>query len=58
MLIKVQYDAQKRAFKLVDPECGVFLGDEELYDLAIPLISEETGIEDLISVSAANIAHA
>jgi hypothetical protein len=58
MLIKVQYDAYSRAFKLVDPECSVFLEDEALYDLAIPLISEEASIEDLFSVGAATIAHA
>ena len=58
MVIKVQYDAYNRVFKLVDPEFRTILEGDALYDLAIPLTFEEAGIQDLIPANSARIAHA
>jgi hypothetical protein len=53
--IKVQYDPSQRVFKLVDQEFRTLLEGDALYDLAIPLIFEESEVEDLVSTG---IAHA
>jgi len=58
MIIKVQYDAYDRTFKLVDPEFRVLLEGDALYDLAVPLMFEEAAFEDSISAGTAPIAHA
>jgi len=58
MIIKVQYDAYNRTFKLVDPEFRTLLEDAAIYDLAIPLMFEEAAGEDLLSVGEISIAHA
>jgi len=58
MVIKVQYDAYSRVFKLVDPEFRTILEGDGLYDLAIPLTLEDAGVEDLIPAGATQIAHA
>ena len=57
MVIKVQYDAYNRTFKLVDSEYRTLLEGDALYDLAIPLLFEEAG-EDPIFVRSTTIAHA
>jgi hypothetical protein len=57
--IKVQYDPYNRTFKLVDQEFKTLLEGDALYDLAIPLLSEEadeTG--DFISAAICTMAHA
>lgn len=56
MVIKVQYDSKNRVFKLVDQELGTLLEGDALYDLAIPLMLEES-FEDS-GVVARFIAHA
>lgn len=57
--IKVQYDAQTRAFKLVDKEFRTILEGDAIYDLAIPLDFEEADMpEELLAVSSNVIAHA
>jgi hypothetical protein len=58
MVIKVQYDAYNRTFKLVDSEYRTLLEGDALYDLAIPLMFEEAGGEDPIFVRSTTIAHA
>lgn len=57
ILIKVQYDAYTRTFKLVDQKCRTLLEGDALYDLAIPLIEEGDGENDL-ALASAFIAHA
>jgi hypothetical protein len=46
MLAKVQYDAEKRTFKLVDSTFKTLLEGDALYDIAIPLILDQDD-EDL-----------
>ena len=58
MVIKVQYDAYNRTFKLVDSEFRTLLEGDALYDLAIPLMFEEADVEDFISATSTSIAHA
>ncbi len=41
MLIKVQYDAQNRMFKLVDSQHRTIIEGDALYDLAIPMMFED-----------------
>lgn len=41
MVIKVQYDAHNRTFRLVDQDLRILLEGDALYDLAIPFTSEE-----------------
>ena len=57
MVIKVQYDAFNRTFKLVDSEFRTLLEGDALYDLAIPLLFED-GDEDLFLPGATSVAHA
>jgi hypothetical protein len=57
MVIKVQYDAFNRTFKLVDSEFRTLLEGDALYDLAIPLLFED-GDEDLFLPAATSVAHA
>jgi hypothetical protein len=57
ILIKVQYDARNRTFRLVDQEFRTLLEGDALYDLAVPFMFEEADIEDLISASTP-VAHA
>ena len=45
MLVKVQYDAFTREFRLVDSELRTLLEGDALYDLAIPLMFEDGGEE-------------
>ena len=49
MAIKVQYDASSRTFRLLDEESRTLLEGDALFDLAIPLMSEEAGIEDRVA---------
>ena len=42
--IKVQYDPRQRVFKLVDQEYKTILEGDALYDLAIPLMFEESEV--------------
>ena len=51
MVIKVQYDAGSRTFKLVDQELRTLLEGDALYDLSIPFMFEEAGIEDSFSAN-------
>ena len=58
MLIKVQYDAFTRTFKLIDQEFSTLLEGDALYDLAIPLMFEEADIEDYVTERNVPVAHA
>ena len=58
MVIKVQYDAGSRTFKLVDQELRTLLEGDALYDLAIPFMFEEAGIEDFSSANGMVLGHA
>ena len=58
MVIKVQYDTSSRTFKLIDQELRTLLEGDGLYDLAIPIMLEEAGIEDYVSVRDLPVAHA
>ena len=58
MFIKVQYDAGSRTFKLVDQELRTLLEGDALYDLSIPFMFEEAGIDDSSSVNGMVLAHA
>jgi len=57
MMIKVQYDAIHRTFKLVDSEFRTLLEGDALYDLAIPLLSDEDA-EELFAPATNFIANA
>jgi len=57
MIIKVQYDARSRTFKLVDSEYRTLLEGDAVYDLAIPLIVEEND-EQLFEQVGVFVAHA
>ena len=57
MLIKVQYDAVLRTFKLVVPEYKTILEGDGLYDLAIPVELDE-GAEEFFSAAGMFVAHA
>ena len=50
MVIKVQYDAHSRTFRLVDQDLRILLEGDALYDLAIPLMFEEAGGVDFSPV--------
>jgi len=56
--IKVQYDATKRTFKLVDPEFKTILEGDGLYDLNVPLIYEEADVEEFIPPGNVFVGHA
>ena len=58
MVIKVQYDAHNRTFRLVDQDLRILLEGDALYDLAIPLMLEEAGADDDFSVAGTFIGHA
>ena len=57
MLIKVQYDAFYRTFKLVDSEFRTLLEGDAIYDLAIPLSFEEADEESFVPANSL-VAHA
>ncbi len=57
MVIKVQYDAERRTFKLVDSELRTLLEGDALYDLEIPLMFED-GAEGLFQEASTFVAHA
>ena len=56
--IKVRYDARNRTFKLVDQDFRTLLEGDALYDLSIPLVFDETDVEEFVTASNAFIAHA
>jgi hypothetical protein len=56
--IKVRYDARNRTFKLVDQDFRTLLEGDALYDLAIPLVFDETDVEEIVTASTGFIAHA
>ena len=58
MIIKVQYDARSRTFKLIDQELRTLLEGDGLYDLLIPFMFEEAGIEDSSSTNGMVLGHA
>jgi hypothetical protein len=57
MVIKVQYDAFNRTFKLVDSEFRTLLEGDALYDLAIPLVVVDSD-EELVVPASTLVAHA
>ena len=56
--IKVQYDANNRTFKLVDQDFKTLLEGDALYDLAIPLVPDDTDAEEFVTAISASVAHA
>jgi hypothetical protein len=52
--IKVQYDPRQRVFKLVDQEFKTLLEGDALYDLAIPLMLEESDLDDFVWLGVAH----
>ena len=52
--IKVQYDPRQRVFKLVDHEFRTLLEGDALYDLAVPLMLEESDVDDFVSLGVAH----
>jgi hypothetical protein len=56
--VKVQYDAGNRTFKLVDQDFNTLLEGDALYDLNVPLMYEETDVEEFIPSGNNFIAHA
>jgi len=56
MVIKIQYDARNRTFRLVHSEFGTLLEGDALYDLAIPLLDGEADEE--FEEASAFVAHA
>jgi len=56
--IKVRYDARNRTFKLVDQDFRTLLEGDALYDLSIPLVFDETDVEEIVNASTGFIAHA
>ena len=56
--IKVQYDALRRTFKLVDQEFNTILEGDALYDLNIPVMYEEADMQELIPFATSFLAHA
>jgi hypothetical protein len=56
--IKVRYDAHSRTFKLVDQDFKTLLEGDALYDLSIPLVFDETDVEEIVTASTGFIAHA
>ena len=57
MVIKIQYDAFDRTFKLVDSEFRTLLEGDALYDAAIPLVVAE-GDEEFFAPATKSVAHA
>jgi hypothetical protein len=57
MLIKVQYDAFHRTFKLVDSEFKTLLEGDAVYDLAIPLAFDDDDEESFVPANSF-VAHA
>ena len=56
--IKVQYDSLSRTFKLVDPEFKTLLEGDVLYDLNVPIMSEDADEETFIAAADTFLAHA
>ena len=56
MVIKVQYDAHNRTFKLVDSAYKTLLEGDALYDLAVPLMFDAD--EDVFEEAGTVVAHA
>ena len=56
--IKVRYDARNRTFKLVDQDFRTLLEGDALYDLSIPLVFDETDVEEIVTANTGFIAHA
>jgi hypothetical protein len=57
MVVKVQYDAFNRTFRLVDSEFKTLLEGDALYDLAIPLMFEDADEEFFLPANTL-VAHA
>jgi len=58
VLIKVEYDASSRTFKLVDHDFKTLLEGDALYDLNLPLMYEEADVEEFIPSGSTFVAHA
>jgi hypothetical protein len=56
MVIRVQYDAFNRTFKLVDSEFRILLEGDAVYDLAIPLSDDAD--EGFFTPATTFVAHA
>ena len=58
MVIKVQYDAHNRTFRLVDQDFRILLEGDALYDLHIPLMFEEADAEEFFQrVTHSSLTH-
>ena len=56
--IKVQYDARKRVFKLVDEQFQILLEGDGLYDLELPINLDELSEGEGYPTFDAHMAHA
>ena len=57
MVIKIQYDARNRTFKLVHSEYGTLLEGDAVYDLSISLLDADVD-EESFQEENAFVAHA
>lgn len=60
--IRLQYDAERRTFELIDKEFGSILEDGAVYNMRVRVTLQEEGdigdIEELLSIRDAPVAHA
>ena len=56
--IKVEYDAYNRTFKLRDRELRSVLEDGAVYELLVPIRTEELEEEDSLTSMGAPLVHA
>ena len=56
--IKVEYDAYKRTFKLLDGEFGSALEDGGVYELEVPLSVPDRTEDEVFTLIGAPLAHA
>lgn len=56
--MRLEYDADHRTFKLIDEDLGPILEDGAVYELALPLIVDRDGQEDIITIAIGPMAHA
>jgi hypothetical protein len=59
LVLRLEYEAYNRAFKLIDREFVSILEDGAVYELKLPLMLEEPdGEETLIALEFGPLAHA
>lgn len=58
LAVKVWYDKSNRTFKLVDEDFKTLLEGYGLYDLNVPLLFEESELDEFVSSGTMPVAHA